>query len=120
MGRVLMAFVYCVDCDWQQDDFWDEDGYTPFRQDIVDDLKASLFKDRIHFDVGFFRDFPGLKPDGTDDKGPWLKGTTYVAWDLRRLAKRIENMLFRTSEEFDARGAGKWKCPKCGGNLRAD
>ena len=115
-----MSFVYCRDCDWSQDDFWSPDGYTPFRQDIIDDLKVTLFRDRVHFDVGFFRDNPGLVPDGTDKKGPWIKGTKFVAWDLRKRANRIEQMLFRTQEEFNARGAGKWKCPKCGGNLGAD
>lgn len=117
-----MAFIYCCDCYWEQDDFWslNPDGYTPFRQDVVDYLKAVLFKDRVYFDVGFFRDNPGLQPDGIDVNGPWLKGTTYVAWDLRRRANRIDTMLFKTEKEFNARGIGKWKCPKCGGKLRAD
>ena len=105
---------------WSQDDFWDPKGYTPFRQDIINELKDFLFKNRIHFDTAFFRDYPGLNPDGVDKQGPWLKGTTYVAWDLRRRANRIETMLFRTHAEFNERGAGKWKCPKCGGGIRAD
>jgi hypothetical protein len=115
-----MSFVYCPDCDWSQDDFWSPDGYTPFRKDIIDHLKECLFKDRVHFDTGFFRDHPGLRPDGTDAEGPWLKGTTYVAFELRRKANSIEKMLFRTQQEFNARGAGKWHCPKCNGKLRAD
>ena len=115
-----MSFIYCPDCNWSQDDFWNPDGYTPFRKDIVDHLRDSLFEDRVHFDISFFRDYPGLKPDGTDEKGPWLRGTTYVAFELRLKARQIENMLFRTHDEFNDRGNGKWKCPKCNGALRAD
>lgn len=91
-----------------------------FRTDIINDLREALFKDRVHFDIGFFRDYPELTPDGTDEQGPWIKGTTYVAWDLRRRAARIESMTFRTFEEWAALGDAKWTCPKCKESLNSD
>jgi hypothetical protein len=86
-----MAFIYCDVCGWGQDDFWQKEGYTPFRKDIVDHLKESLFKGRVIFDDGFFKDHPELVPDGRDEfNRPYVDGRKYVAWDLRRRASRIE------------------------------
>ena len=112
-------YIFCNYCDWEQDDFWGKESYTPLRKDIIDHLKMMLFEDRIYFDLSFFRD-GCLKPDGSDEKGHYVRGTTYVAWDLRRRADQIEIMQFRTIEEFENRGTDKWVCPKCNGQLILD
>jgi hypothetical protein len=118
-----MAFIYCDVCGWGQDDFWQKEGYTPFRKDIVDHLKESLFKGRVIFDDGFFKDHPELVPDGRDEfNRPYVDGRKYVAWDLRRRASRIEKMVYRTSEEWNSKGEARWDCPSCGAKqgLRID
>lgn len=118
--------IYCGACHWTQDDFYDPSGkrlaYTPLREDLVQELREALFRDRIHFDVGFFRDHKDLPPDGADEKGPWIKGTKYVAWDLRRRAKRIESMVWLTGDDWqrdvtetsEKAGRRQWpSCPSC-------
>jgi hypothetical protein len=109
-----MAFLSCDHCGWGQDDFWEEDGWTPLRADAIDFLGGRLFEDRVHFDPSFFRGQTDLTPDGVDERGPWVDGRKYVAWDLRRRAAQIEGMVFRTQEEWERRtDAGKWACPEC-------
>ena len=106
-----MSYIHCNKCDWEQDDFWQLGGYTPFRRDIIEDLEKSLFKDKIHFDKYFIEEM-GLTPL-KDEEGYYISGKNYVAYDLLRRAKRILNMRLRTREEW--KKARLWfKCPKCG------
>ena len=133
-----MAYLHCHKCHWSQDDFWRADGYTPFRQDIVDHLKEKLLsKEWLVVDVEWIResDIPFGKVRcertvGTND-GPveaskkipancFIEGgrylvepQAYVAAELRRMARTIETMAVRTDEEWKA-VQGKFKCPRCG------
>jgi len=111
--RKQMAFLHChtPNCNWSQDDFWDE-NYTPVRQEIMKDLNKQLFKEKIYFDKEFFEDNPSLL-QFQDEKGFYCTGTDYVAWDLERRAKRIRNMLVKTYDEFKEQ-KDTLKCPKCG------
>ena len=96
-----MAFLYCSACNWSQDDFWEKDGYTPFGQDVINDLKAQLFNERCHFDTGFFDMVnPDLLPEGYDEKGPWVSGKNYVAWSLMKTAGIISLMVWKTYEDW--------------------
>jgi len=106
-----MAFIYCEDCGWGQDDFWDKNGYNPFRQDIVDDLKENLFRDKIHMDSQFIEEHK--IPFKRDEKGPYVRGTDLVATELERTARSVRNMCIRTSEEWD-QVRDSFVCPKCG------
>lgn len=116
--------IYCAKCHWCQDDFWElgftsvGPGYTPLRHDIIDNLRNRLFEDRCYFDRSFFEENK-LNPDGQDERGFWIKGTKYVAWDLRRRADRIERAVYRTYEEWNV-SPNKWKCPKCDGEVCLD
>jgi len=113
-----MAYLHChnPNCNWSQDDFWDEkggeyEGYTPFRSDTVQWLKESLFEDRMYFDRSFF-DEMGLDYE-EDDEGCYMRGTDFVAFELERKARSIRNIKVRTNEEWK-QVRESWVCPECG------
>ena len=108
----MCAFLHChtPNCNWSQDDFW-EGGYTPFREDIIKNMKENLFKDKIYMDRWFLEE--NSIPHHTDKKGPYCKGVDLVAFELERTAKSIRNMLVRTYDEFK-KNKDKLVCPKCG------
>jgi len=107
-----MAMIYCANCRWSQDDFWEPDGYNPFRQDIIDHLKESLFKDRVYMDAYAMRDM-GIVPLQDENGKHYCEGNVYVAAQLLGKAKKILNMRWKTWEEFKAI-KDSFKCPKCG------
>lgn len=96
-----MAYLHCHTCGWSQDDFWSKDGYNPFRSDIVDHLRDSLFKDNIH--LGAYDDQPEMN----------LSGQEYVARELIEMAKNIRLMYIKTEEEFQLIKKD-FACPDCG------
>lgn len=109
-----MSYLHChtKNCGWSQDDFWDE-HYTPLRPDIMKSLSEDLFKERIYFDKSMFVETGDL-PYHLDEEGKaYCRGSDYVAWDLRKRAKRIQNMLVKTYAEFKA-NKDKLVCPRCG------
>lgn len=107
-------FLHChtPNCHWSQDDFWEKDGYTPFREDLVESMKEELFRDKVYMDSNFFMENPSI-PHGIDHDGVFCKGTDLVAWNLERKARNIRNMLVKTYEEFKAK-KDDLVCPKCG------
>ena len=58
-----MAFLHChtKNCGWSQDDFWNKDGYTPFRKDLIETWQKDIFKDKVYADEWWFIDI-GLAP----------------------------------------------------------
>lgn len=124
-----MAYLHChgkmedgTACGWSQDDFWKMDDvfngkprehYTPFRSDLVEDLKASIFKDKIYFDIEFFRSRPTLPHKKDADGKLFCKGTDFVAWSLEQKAKSIRGMLVRTYDEWIS-VKDAIACPRCG------
>ena len=120
-----MAYLHChgrlkdgTSCGWSQDDFWSDrvypngfEEYTPFRADLIKDLKASLFRDKIYMDKSYLEE--NEIPYQTDEAGSFCKGTDFVACRLEQKAKSIRNMLVRTYEEFKVR-KDTLVCPKCG------
>lgn len=124
-----MAYLHChgklydgTRCGWQQDDFWEKDSrrdynsdpYSPFRSDIIEDLRQNLFKDRVYLDPHYFEEHADL-PTMVDIKGDlYCRGKDYVAHDLMHRAKRIQNMLVPTWEEWK-KVKDTITCPKCGG-----
>jgi len=109
-----MAYLHChsLNCDWSQDDFWQENGYNPFRQDIVNDLKDMLFKDKIYFDMNFFDENRDLLWS-RDYNGVYCKGTDYVAWLLARKSRSVKGMVIRTWKEWQE-VKESFVCPQCG------
>jgi hypothetical protein len=107
-----MAYLHCHRCLWSQDDYWSKESYNPIShsQHYADDL----FREKIHADLVCFKDL-GI-PVGKvheDSEGYWVKGTDFVAYELRRTARSIENMDVLTSEEWQ-KVKDTWKCPRCG------
>ena len=96
-----MSFVRCEQCDWSQDDFWDE-HYNPLKS-LLDWQEALLTKDL---------DDPTCEIDG---KRATVRNA--IAHDCERAAASIREMRFRT--KADAIAAG-WRCPWCGGLLIED
>jgi len=107
-----MAFIYCDNCRWGQDDFWSPDGYNPFRPDLINDLKDSLFKDKIYIDEWYFKE-TGLSNYSKDEKGYYISGTDFVAHELERKAKNIKHMVVKTNEEWK-KIRDTFVCPECG------
>lgn len=108
-----MAFLHCHNCGWVQDDFWSRDvtAYHPFRVDIVEHLRASLFQDKVYFDKSFFEG-TGIEFE-EDAEGAYCVGKTYVAWRLTQMAFDIANMKYKTEEEWIA-VKDRAVCPSCG------
>lgn len=95
-----MSFIYCTRCNWEQDDFWDPEGYTPLRDDIIDFLRAALFKDSV----------TAVNP--ATGKEEQLDGREFVARELENKAEAIRNMFIRTHSEW--RNMPQFSCPECG------
>ena len=93
-----MAFIYCRTCGWEQDDFWDPNAYHPFRQDIIDHLKESLFQDKVYLDKWLFDDME-LECE-EDEEGYFVSGKDFVAKELERKAKSIRNMVFPQEKDW--------------------
>lgn len=109
-----MSYLHCHACNWCQDDFWSEHGYTPLRRDTIDWLKSLLFKEKISLDTYLCieQKIPILVENGgICDVDP----REFVANELERIAKRIRNMNVKTYEEWN-KVEDNWRCPKCGSN----
>ncbi|MDD5014284.1 MAG: hypothetical protein PHW73_04155 [Atribacterota bacterium] len=117
-----MAYLHChtKGCGWEQDDFWEDPKdtknkypYWPFRKDNINFWTECLFKDKIYFDKCYLEDM-GLEDQiKEDDKGHYVDSRVYVASELRRKAKVIENMSVKTYEDWK-KIKDAWICPKCG------
>lgn len=113
--NILMAYLHCHNCGWSQDDFWELNGYNPFRQDLIEDLKECLFKDKIYLDFEFFEEANsgnGFLRYWEDEKGWFCTGIDYVAFQLNRKAKNISSMAVKTTEEWK-KVKDTFVCPKC-------
>ncbi len=126
-----MGFLHCHACGWVQDDFWSKQGYNPFRQDIVDNWKNLLFRDQIPLDKSLIDEMklpykeyeeiiqldPVKNKNGIEFAGfemnYYVDTKKFIAYELRRLADRIENMEVKTEEEF-MKIKNTWVCPVCG------
>lgn len=109
-----MAYLHCHNCDWSQDDFWDEKGYNPIST-LKDDIEY-LFRDKVYFD-GSIKD--SLKKYGNielkeDENGHYITGKEYVIHEMERSIARIKHMVWTTNAEFEKDYKdGIAKCPKC-------
>lgn len=110
----IMAYLHCHNCDWSQDDFWDERGYNPIST-LKDDTEY-LFRDKVYFD-GSIKD--SLKKYGNielkeDEKGLYITGKEYVIHEMERSIARIKHMVWATDAKFKKDyKEGIAECPKC-------
>ena len=112
-----MAFLHCNNCTWQQDDFWETDGYNPFRKDIleywVEIMKEGIAGERtIGMDSGWVKE-TGLASVMIDGQSH-VNFRDYLAWELERKAKNIKKMNWVTWEDF--KNDPDPVCPNCGSN----
>lgn len=106
-----MAYLHCHNCDWSQDDFWSEDGWSPEKG--MDGYWEWAFRDKVHMDPNFFEE-EGLEDKmHEDEEGRWIKGQDLLAFELRRAANSVENMAVKTYEEWK-QVKDTFTCPKCG------
>ena len=97
-----MAYLHCHNCDFSQDDFWDE-HYNPV--DSLKEWKNSLFEGS--FDKPFTNCASFIKEHGN------VSLREVIAQEFEKCAKIIRNMKYRTYEEFIEKNPEKI-CPKCG------
>ena len=109
-----MAYLHCHNCDWSQDDFWSEEGWSPFAKGNMQSMKEYLFKDTVTF--GADSHIKEVFPTGELVDGHWVVDSReYVAHELERTARSIRNMAVKTNEDWE-KVKDTWKCPKCGSN----
>ncbi len=94
-----MAYLHCHSCDWSQDDFWSEGGWTPLHEDIIAWYRKLLFQGTMNVD----------RPGGCVD----VDTRELVASYLETKAIGIRNMVWKTEEDWKvARDTAV--CPNCG------
>lgn len=95
-----MAYLHCHNCDFLQDDFWDE-SYNPITY-LENNYKKMLLEEDL--DKVIQGDAPYFPKTNRE----------YVADLLEKAAKKVRRMVYPTYEDFKRRGNNKWACPKCG------
>jgi len=113
-----MAFLSCK-CGWSQDDFWNKDGYNPFRQDIVDYWKKILLEQDEVSCERYVLDELNVPYEIRDGKY-YADSRYFVAALLEEKAKSIRNMSVKTYQDWQ-KNKDIFVCPKCGDkNLKID
>jgi hypothetical protein len=119
-----MAFVYCRQCGWEQDDFWSED-YNPFKslmdwKDVLlNALKEPPEKRTIKFDIEFIRQYQ-LPCKGPNENGDYeMPIAEFLALEVHNVAESMANMEWLTAEDF--KNDPRPSCPICSStNLEVD
>lgn len=100
-----MAFVYCENCRWSQDDFYSINGYNP--ASYLKSWMGSLCDNNI--DEPFTDDEDFIKRNGN------ISRREVIAREFEKFSKNIREMKWITSEQFyKDRENGKAVCPICG------
>lgn len=104
-----MAYLHCHNCNWSQDDFWDE-NYNPITF-LENTFKKDLLNENLHDVIEFDRhtgnDFIGWKPYNTK-----ITRRQMILDALKNTSREIEMMVWRTMEEFKKENPDK-RCPQC-------
>jgi len=102
-----MAYLHCHNCNWSQDDFYD-DGYNPAKY-LLDWNEYLYGKRKNRLDELFTDDSQFIKENGN------ITTREVLAREYEKFANRIRNMKWITHEDFKADfKSGIAKCPKCG------
>lgn len=104
-----MAYAHCHNCDWGQDDFWDE-NYNPVR--FLLQFEDELLNDDLEKEVVSAADREEI--DGVN--APMTR-RELIAEEIWSAAEKVMNMQYRTDDEFQAAGR---ICPQCGDKLDVD
>jgi hypothetical protein len=100
--------VRCMDCGWEQDDFWNED-YNPL--DALAHWREVLLT--ADLDDTYSRDGKYAKDDGT-----FKTYQDVLADECESAAKHIRGMIWRTSKDFS--DDPDPRCPSCGSERVTD
>ena len=104
-----MAFVSCRKCGWEQDDFWDPNGYNPFKS--LGGWKSELFGPNL--DQPFSIDSEFINDHGM------ISHREFIAREFEKWAKKIRAMKWVTEEEYKAKNPTHL-CPRCKEKLTVD
>ena len=96
-----MSYLHCHSCRWEQDDFWDINGYTPLREDYIQWLRECLFKDFVQ------------TTDYETEMNITLPGKEHVARELEKVARIVRRHKWTTFDNWK-RDKNTAVCPKCG------
>lgn len=110
-----MAYAHCHNCDWQQDDWWDE-HYKPFDIGQLMELQGLLMtavkepSQRIldNHDQAWLKERFGVRHE--------VDVREFVAMELSHIVRKIRSMHFWTKEEFITNRV----CPNCGSTKHLD
>lgn len=104
-----MAYLHCHNCNWSQDDFWDE-SYNPITF-IEKNYTKELLEEPL--DRITKQDAEVHGEDGWHHFIEKLTNRERVARVLENHARTVRRMKYRTMEEFEKMNPEK-KCPNCG------
>ena len=99
-----MSYLHCHNCQWEQDNFWSKD-YNPIN--CLDWVIEMML---------FYAEDLDVQSQVSMDRETVRE---YVIGQLQKSIKKIENMKYRTFEEFKELNP-EHKCPKCGKILDID
>jgi hypothetical protein len=134
-----MAYLHCLECGWAQSDFWSKDC-NPLSRLEKDGVMDALLSEKwlvVSADWLYQTDFPFREVRVSralrqrDENEPTvlnqpesalieyeqyeIEPKAYVAYVLRIQARDIENMRWRTKEEWQRdKDNGQANCPQCG------
>jgi len=105
-----MAYLHCHICKWEQDDFWDE-NYNPITF-LENSYKDILFNESL--DEVFQVDrYIGNDIEGWKHYSSKITKRQNIISSLKRAIEAIDNMIWRTQEEFERKNP-KRIYPNCG------
>ena len=113
-------FIYCHTCDWGQDDFWNPNGYNPFKKDTIEWLNRILLdgisgKEKyLNFDHGFIMDHPDIKYKEDGEGFYLIDYRDFLAMELGKMSRCIEGMKWVTYEDYKNEKPENQTCPQCG------
>jgi len=123
-----MAFIYCNDCGWSQDDFWSE-NYYPNTEVITRVLlpgildtskrKVEMYEDEAErMGLPYEEEEDHMSENG-EPKEIEIDFRAYVGYELMRLAKKVMQQYWITAKDFE-NDISK-RCPVCNSaNLGVD
>lgn len=100
-----MAYLHCHNCDFNQDDYWSEDGWNPVKsfESDKDTLLSKDLDEVVHMDSNWLREHGRESVTRRD----------LVVLHLRQIIACVEGMVYRTPEELLEKNPER-RCPKCG------
>lgn len=93
-----MSYLHCHKCGWEQDDFWEENGWSPLYPSHIEELRTYLLKNVILLDGG----------------RTIMDSKDYVIQHLERIIAKIKGMRWKTLKEWQDTPKEKRMCPRCG------